>query len=184
MAGAGGIGRAALVAAAVVVSIGLGDQLLRVVLLDEPTAYWLSKHAPGARVATRLGDRHHEWTTNAGGFHDRDHPAQPSAGARRIVCIGDSFLDGPTDPSMPQLLEQELRASDPAAEVVNLSAPGIGPQDYLAILVELGLATGHWSGSPAPSPSLWPDDDRGRVLLLAHACHVRPGPVGYGSLGR
>ena len=48
---------------------------------------------------------------------------------------------------------------------------------------ELGLATGHWSGSPVPPAAMAAHDPR-RVPLVASPCHVSPGtaPV-CGSLG-
>jgi hypothetical protein len=139
MAGRGTLGRATLVVASAVASTWIGDQLLRVLLVDCPTTYWLPQHAPRTDVVARLGTRRHEWTTNSLGFHDRDHARAPASGARRIVCIGDSFLDGPTDPSLPQLLESTVRARESSFEAINLSAPGIGPRTYLALLTELGL---------------------------------------------
>jgi hypothetical protein len=137
------LGRGAWLAASTVVSLFLADRLLlRAVLIDCPPAYWLPWQVPHAQVVADVESVQARWTTNSLGFHDREHERHKAAGARRVVCLGDSFLDGPTQRPLPSVLEErlphELRDGTDV-DVVNLSAPSLGPGDYLALLRELAF---------------------------------------------
>ena len=89
------LARCGLAVAAFALAARLGDELLRFLLLDCPPAYWLPSHAPHRNVTAIVGSIRAEWTTNSLGFHDREHAIAAPSGARRLVCIGDSFLEGP-----------------------------------------------------------------------------------------
>jgi hypothetical protein len=81
---------------------------------------------------------------NARGYNDVDHePARPPGIARRIVAVGDSFVVGvvPYHANYLSLVERGLSADAPT-EIIKLGIAGAGPADYLAMLVNEGLAFG------------------------------------------
>jgi len=77
---------------------------------------------------------------NSGGFKDVEC-ATTKGGRCRIVALGDSFAYGvvPYPNNYLTILESELGRLGRPAEVVNMGIPGIGPADYLALLVAEGL---------------------------------------------
>ncbi|HEX6885841.1 MAG TPA: hypothetical protein VF530_20875, partial [Planctomycetota bacterium] len=75
---------------------------------------------------------------NRRGYYDEEfEPRAPGDERPRIVAIGDSFHVGmvPHAWHFTTLTEERL-----AAEILNLGVPGIGPPEYLSLLVEEGLA--------------------------------------------
>jgi hypothetical protein len=82
------------------------------------------------------------WDTklNSGGFQDVEFPKK-APNAYRILGIGDSFAFGalPYRFNYLTLLEEDLKQWSPAVEVLNLGIPGIGPREYVAVLVREGL---------------------------------------------
>jgi lysophospholipase L1-like esterase len=79
---------------------------------------------------------------NAGGFKDVEHPRDKPAGTYRIVALGDSFAFGavPYEDNYLTLLGQRLGTAGRPVEVINMGISGAGPQDYLALLLDEGLA--------------------------------------------
>ncbi|OLD56782.1 MAG: hypothetical protein AUI54_05000 [Acidobacteria bacterium 13_1_40CM_2_56_5] len=79
---------------------------------------------------------------NSVGFRDREHTPQKPAGTRRVVLLGDSFLEAmqvPFDRSITPLLENRLQGKIGKTELINLSVSGTGTaREYLA-LREYGL---------------------------------------------
>lgn len=81
-------------------------------------------------------------TFNSRGFNDRERAGgPPPAGTFRVVALGDSFAVGvvPRPHNYLARLETALGAGGPA-EVVNLGVAGTEPRDYLALLVDEGMA--------------------------------------------
>lgn len=78
---------------------------------------------------------------NSLGFNDVDHEPSKPPDVYRVAAIGDSFAFGvvPYRANYLTLLEAEL-ASEGRIELIKLGVPGTEPKDYLAILVEEGLA--------------------------------------------
>jgi len=78
---------------------------------------------------------------NSVGFRDREHAVEKPAGVKRIVVLGDSFMEAIQvrfEESLPHLLEQKLQSRGPT-EVINISVSGTGTaREYLA-LREYGL---------------------------------------------
>ena len=81
---------------------------------------------------------------------------------------GEQARDGQVDAGGARITRQ-LRAASRRYATVGLRLSGSGP--------ELGLATGHWSGSPAPASASGPDDDRVQGTASGDPCHVASGTV-------
>ena len=77
---------------------------------------------------------------NSHGFKDTEFGPKKSD-VYRIIALGDSFVYGnvPYRNNYLTLLEDHLADVRPA-EVLNMGIPGIGPRDYLALLVREGLS--------------------------------------------
>jgi hypothetical protein len=76
---------------------------------------------------------------NSKGFKDQEF--LPKNGSRfRIIAVGDSFAYGvvPYRHNFLTVLEDKLNERFPA-EIYNLGIPGIGPKDYLSVLIHEGL---------------------------------------------
>lgn len=93
----------------------------------------------GRRFATRGG----EHGTNSQGFHERELPAGPPSGERRVVVLGDSMTwgTGSADQAWPRTLEAALGAPFRA---INLSHYGYDAEQSLATLRTFG-----WRFHPA-----------------------------------
>lgn len=114
---------------------------LRVYARVVPT-YILASSTSGARyllAARRLvpGKIRHGYQVNSRGDYD-DEPRALAPGERRVVVIGDSFSVGtvPLPLNFTSRIEDEL----PGVDVYNLGAPGIGPPEYLHLLLTEALA--------------------------------------------
>jgi len=79
---------------------------------------------------------------NSKGFNDVEFNIKKAAGTTRILGIGDSFAFGivPYEYNYLTLIEQSLKQSGHNVELVNMGIPGIGPREYLSLLVNEGLA--------------------------------------------
>ena len=79
---------------------------------------------------------------NSAGFRDREHAIAKPPGTKRVVLLGDSFLEAvqvPFEDSVAAALERGLVARGIPAEVVSLGVSGAGTlREYLA-LREYGL---------------------------------------------
>lgn len=109
------------------------------VLLDCWPSHFLPQHYPHDSVGAQSGPVAASWETNSLGFRDREHPTRKPEGEHRIVCLGDSFLEGPQAVTMPGRLRELLRAERPEVEVLNFGRNGIGPAHYAQILTEVAL---------------------------------------------
>jgi SGNH hydrolase-like domain, acetyltransferase AlgX len=94
------------------------------------------------RYRGRPGAPHFDAVFNSRGFNDVERPYGRLPGiSRRIVAIGDSFAVGvvPRPDNFLALLERTLSRQRPT-DVINLGVSGTAPPDYLALLVDEGLA--------------------------------------------
>ena len=79
---------------------------------------------------------------NSHGFRDREHAYAKAPGARRVVMLGDSFIEAlqvPFEASVTPLLEAKVRQRVPGAELVNLGLSGFGTGREYIMLREYGL---------------------------------------------
>ena len=83
----------------------------------------------------------YDFHLNSKGFNDVEFKLQKDEGTYRILGLGDSFAFGvvPYRYNYLTLLEENLNNSGKKTELVNMGIPGIGPKDYLALLVNEGL---------------------------------------------
>ncbi|MEA5517975.1 SGNH/GDSL hydrolase family protein [Limnoraphis robusta] len=82
-----------------------------------------------------------EFTLNSKGFKDVEYPLKTPAGTYRIIGIGDSFSFGivPYQHNYLTLLEEKLNQNNQKIELINMGIPGMGPKDYLSLLINEGL---------------------------------------------
>ncbi len=94
-----------------------------------------------SRYRGHPGAPHLDSHLNSLGFNDVEYEPSKSPDVYRVAAIGDSVAFGvvPYRANYLTLLESELAADGPI-EVINLGVPGTEPKDYLAILLEEGLA--------------------------------------------
>jgi hypothetical protein len=79
---------------------------------------------------------------NSHGFRDREHAWAKPPGTRRVVLLGDSFIEAlqvPFERSLTPLLEQELRQNAGDVEFINLGLSGFGTAREYLMLREYGL---------------------------------------------
>ncbi|MGH7393408.1 MAG: GDSL-type esterase/lipase family protein [Candidatus Rokuibacteriota bacterium] len=79
---------------------------------------------------------------NSHGFRDREHTYDKSAGTRRVVLLGDSFIEAlqvPFERSVTPLLEDRIRRVNGAVEFINLGLSGFGTGRQYLMLREYGL---------------------------------------------
>ncbi len=83
----------------------------------------------------------YDFKLNSQGFKDLEFTVEKPAGINRILGIGDSFAYGvvPYQYNYLTVLEEKLNKSGQKTEVINMGIPGMGPRDYLSILVNEGL---------------------------------------------
>ena len=83
----------------------------------------------------------YDFKLNSQGFKDLEFTVEKPAQTHRILGIGDSFAYGivPYQYNYLTLLEKKLNKSGQKTEVINMGIPGLGPRDYLSILVNEGL---------------------------------------------
>lgn len=94
------------------------------------------------RYRGQPGGRHFDAVFNSRGFNDVERQvARPPDVRRRVVAVGDSFAVGvvPRRGNYLHLLERAL-GDDGTVEVLNMGVSGTAPADYLALLVDEGLA--------------------------------------------
>ena len=143
--------RAALVIVTTFVSLTLAEVVLRVATygsLRPPIAHrtlriphttrgWALE--PNARTLSKTEDYIVEVRTNSRGLRDREHDVRPQPGVRRIVVLGDSFMEAyqvDEDRALPRLLEKAF--DDSRVEVINLGVGGYGTLQELLFWEEEG----------------------------------------------
>lgn len=128
------------VAAVVLVTAGLSEAALRAFNYVRPSFVFYSDSF--GRYRGQPGAPHFDTQLNSRGFNDVErHHERPPGVAYRIVAIGDSFTFGvvPYRANYLTLVESDLSRRAPV-EVIKIGVAGTEPRDYLAMLVEEGLA--------------------------------------------
>jgi len=120
-------------------SFGLGELALR--LYDSVFPSYVFYDVTYDRFRVRPGSDFYGFPVNSRGFHDVEIPPR-DPNVFRIAALGDSFAFGivPYPDNYLTLLEETLDRDGQALEVINMGIPRIGPMDYLALLVNEGLA--------------------------------------------
>jgi hypothetical protein len=104
-------------------------------------------HRPGAEFRWRghFGEVR-EFDTrvknNRYGYHDLDWPEEKAAGVRRIVMLGDSYVEAhqvALEESVHKQLQSRLSASGDSVEVIGLGHSGHGTKDEAETLASLGF---------------------------------------------
>lgn len=87
------------------------------------------------------GSQDFEFTLNSKGFKDVEFTTEKPEGVYRMIGIGDSFSFGivPYQYNYLTLFEEKLSQENPKVELINMGIPGMGPRDYLSLLVNEGL---------------------------------------------
>lgn len=86
----------------------------------DPLLGWRKR--PGARATYRRDEYTTEVAINAHGLRDPERPYAAPPGTRRVLALGDSFVEGytvPLEQTVTQVLERQLRAEGGAWEVLN-----------------------------------------------------------------
>jgi hypothetical protein len=83
----------------------------------------------------------YDFHLNSRGFKDLEFNPTKERGSFRIVALGDSFAFGvvPYQYNYLTLLDESLNHGGRKAEVLNMGIPGIGPKEYLDVLLSEGL---------------------------------------------
>jgi SGNH hydrolase-like domain, acetyltransferase AlgX len=83
-----------------------------------------------------------DFRLNSKGFKDVEFEQHKAAGIFRILGIGDSFAFGvvPYSANYLTILKATLRQNGKNVDVINMGIQGIGPKEYLALLIREGLA--------------------------------------------
>ncbi len=151
------LARVVLVLAAVLVTLGLAELVVRLVVPPSasqvlrglhraaPDQPWLYEMVPGARRSDPSSGV--VYAVNADGFRDRDHARVKPAGTFRIALIGDSVSFGygvGLESTFARQLESRLATEGdaPRFEVLNLGVSGYNPYTEAELLrgVALGYA--------------------------------------------
>ncbi len=123
------------------ITIALGELSLRIYNYVDPLPIYYSDSYNRYRGKPYAPD----WASfhlNSRGFKDVEFNTRKAAGTVRILGLGDSFAFGvvPYEYNYLTLVEQDLKQSGRNVELINMGIPGIGPRDYLSLLVHEGLA--------------------------------------------
>jgi SGNH hydrolase-like domain, acetyltransferase AlgX len=84
---------------------------------------------------------YYRFQLNSRGFHDVEFDVEKKPGTFRAVGLGDSFAFGvvPYQFNYLTVIEEHMKTSGVAFELINMGIPGIGPREYLAILIHEAL---------------------------------------------
>ena len=106
--------------------------------IPHPEFGWVLQ--PNASYHYRMAEDMVAVQHNSKGFHDTEHSYDKAAGTRRIVLLGDSFMEAfsvSLEQTFFKQLEQDLAAAGRPAEVINLGVGGYGTlQEYLVFTEE------------------------------------------------
>lgn len=137
--------RASLLAAAVVVALGLVDVMVRATGNDRPLVWqphpelgWW--HIPHAEMHW-LDEGDGRVRINGQGLRDVERSVDKAAGVMRIAIFGDSMTEGVQvnlDQTFSQLLEQNLRARGLQVEVLNFGVNGYSPLQSFLLYQRVG----------------------------------------------
>ncbi len=97
-------------------------------------------HRPG--LVTYLAEFKQEVRFNSLGMRDREHAKEKAEGTKRVLVMGDSFMEAlqvSFDDSFPHQLESRLRETlNPRVDVINCAVSGWGQDAQLAYLQKYG----------------------------------------------
>jgi hypothetical protein len=105
-------------------------------LINEPGAEFVYRGTPGSIREFSVTVRNKSW-----GFHDRERAFENPDGCRRIVVLGDNYVQAlqvPRDRAFPAVLEEMLSRDPECVEVIRLVRGGIGQVEELELLREYG----------------------------------------------
>lgn len=113
-------------------------------LFVEPDSILGWRNIPGATGRMKSDEYSNELEYNSHSMRGPEIPYDKPAGVRRVVLVGDSFVDGYTQPlgeRVGDILEQLLNAADPGrrTEVISLGAGGYSTDQQLLWLRSEGL---------------------------------------------
>jgi hypothetical protein len=122
-----------------VISFGLSEATLRIYDWFQPLPIFYSREYDRFRGKPFAPD--FDFRLNSKGFKDVEFDEKKATGIFRILGIGDSFAFGavPYAANYLTILETTLRQNGKSVEVINMGIPGIGPNEYLALLMREGL---------------------------------------------
>lgn len=140
--------RSALVLFGLALACLLAEVALRI-LRPVSTVSYIYSPSHGARLTPSQNSRftHGSYivpiTTNSQGFHDVEHSVHKDPSRKRLLLLGDSFVEAlhvPMDDGISRQLEKAFaRKAMPPIEVINLGISGNGPSQYYRLLLEFGL---------------------------------------------
>ena len=102
--------------------------------LSRPNARFLWVGHPGRRREFEVFVRN-----NSLGFHDEEHALRKRPGWKRVLVVGDSFVQAlqvPLQAGMPRQLARRLRSRGGPVDVVAVAQSGWGPVEYGAAIAE------------------------------------------------
>jgi lysophospholipase L1-like esterase len=102
--------------------------------LGRPNARFLWLGQPGRLREYTVFVRLNSW-----GLHDREHSFAKPSGSRRVLVVGDSFVEAlqvPLEAGLPRLLARRLDTLGVPADVVAIGRSGWGPVEYRAAIGE------------------------------------------------
>lgn len=125
---------------ALVVSL-VADRLLGVFGFPAP---WVPPVAHPPHFRERVSNIEYAYTfeTNALGLRYRDIPVARTPGTKRIVLLGDSFVEGEgveLRDTFGMVMEEMRRRDGQPVEFINAGLSGTGPVDYGRILFDVGF---------------------------------------------
>jgi len=148
-------GRTALAIASLVLSLLIAEAVLRLVLHGSilpltarstagrvrdphPVLGWVGR--PNVDVWRRQLDYLVRIRTSSRGFRDVEHALEKPTNVKRVVVLGDSFMEA-TQTSLETSFSRVLEAKlGPGFEVINLGMSGYGTLQERLLLEEIGLA--------------------------------------------
>src|SRR5215475_15078953 len=133
------IGRDALII--ILITVALAELGLRIYNYIDPLPIFYSESYNRWR-GKPFAPEYNTFHLNSRGFNDVEFDTRKAAGTTRILGIGDSFAFGvvPYEYNYLTVIEQSLKQGGHNVELINMGIPGIGPKEYLTLLINEGLA--------------------------------------------
>lgn len=124
----------------------VGDQCYRSMMVHDPSVGWKLLPDVETMVRYRWSPDSVDFSFNAAGFRDRDHPRAKPSGVERILILGDSYTAGlevPSDEIFTSRLARRLAdgsSSAPPREVMNVAVGAWSTDQQWIELRDRGLA--------------------------------------------